>query len=686
MQSCEKVRVFHNRRRFYATLGSLPLISLLKWGAVLGAETPAAPTVMDAGAVYAARCASCHGADMSGEGAPALKGLNFKEKWLATGPEALKDYIQQRMPPGAPQPLDEKTALQVAQYIRTANGIGEGATADAVPAVPAAAAFSDPISAAANARLRAVASRLSSVTDAMLQAPPKEDWLIWRGDLGQSGYSQIAQINSSNAAKLRIVWAKTLGGGANGIAPLAHDGVIFLHGGGHITAIDAASGDTIWSLEDTTPSRGVSQPRGIALYGNALYASTVDNHTMAVDARTGKLLWKISLSGPGMLSAPPLAVNGRVFQGMAFCGSKAARCFMAALDAGTGAELWRSYTIPTTREPGAKSWRGVPEAGWSGAGIWSGYSYDAAADQLVFGTGNTYAVSSLLSADPRKPPAALYTNSTLKLDARTGKLVWYFQHVPGDVWDEDWAFENTIVRDPRKGNSRVVLSMGKLGILDALDFNTGRYLWSVDMGLQDIVTRIDPVTGVKSIDADKIPSIGKTARACPFAGGVRNWTATAYDPEKAMLFIPMTDTCMEIKVDSSTAYGSAWVVVPRPGSDHNYGRLAAIDLRTGKPAWTVRRRAPAASAVLATAGGILFEGSRDRWFRALDSATGKVLWQVRLSDTPNSFPITYMVNGKQYVAVVSGGGTFLDGLYNRLTPEIEPSIGRPTLWVFALAE
>ena len=681
--------MFKNKRsRAYPGIILRPLVSigLLLSGSVFAAEKPIASTAIDAAAIYSSRCAACHGTDMSGGGAPALKGLNFKEKWSAAGAEALADYIRQTMPPGAPQPLDANTSLQVARYIGTVNNMGGNAAAAASPALPAVPAFSDAISIAADARLKAAAGRLTAVTDTMLAAPPQEDWLIWRGDLGATGYSRLTQVERSNAGKLRLAWSKTLGGGVNGIAPLVHDGVIFLHGGGHITAIDAASGDTIWKVEDNTPPRGSTQPRGLALYGNAVYASTVDNHTMALDAKTGKVLWKTRLEGHGMSTAAPLAAKGRVFQGTSGCVGKSARCFMAAMDAATGAELWRFYTVPAANEPGAQSWSGVPESDWAGAGIWSGYSYDVANDQIVFGTGNTYAVRALLAGNPKHPPAALYTNSTLKLDAQTGKMVWYFQHVPGDVWDEDWAFERTIMKDPRKGNSPVLVSMGKLGILDALDLATGRYLWSVDMGLQDIVTHIDPVTGAKRVDPNKIPSADRAIQACPFAGGLRNWPATSYDPEHALLFIPMTDTCMEVKVDDSSVQGSAWVVIPRPGSDHNYGRLAAVDLRTGNHVWTVRRRAPAASAVLATAGGILFEGSRDRWFRALDSATGKTLWQVRLNDTPNSFPITYMVDGKQYVAVVSGGGTYLDGLYSRLTPEIEPSVGRQTLWVFALGE
>ena len=628
--------------------------------------------------VYGSRCASCHGASLEGGGGTPLKSETFKTKWGDAGEAALADYIARSMPPGAPEPLDAVTAQQLASYLLQQNN---AASSDAQQAAPPK--VQDAISQEAEARLKGVADKLTPVTDAMLQKLPKEDWLAWRGSSASLGYSSLQQITRSNVGKLRLVWSKTLGPGTNGIAPLAHDGVIFLSGGGNITAIDALSGDTIWKREDKTPPRGVSQPRGVALYGNALYAAAVDNRVMALDARSGALLWEQVIGDRSTTTAAPLVAHGRVFQGTAVCFAKGMRCALSALDAKTGKLLWRFHTIPDDKDAGSDSWGGAPASERGGGGIWAGPSYDYTADQVVFGTGNTYVVNTLLAKDPKKPAPALYTNTTLKLNAKTGKPAWYFQHFPGDVWDEDWAFERMIVKDPR-GNEPVVLSMGKLGILDALDLKTGKYKWSADFGIQDIITKIDPRTGAKTIDAGKIPSEGKLTNACPFAGGVRNWPATAYDPENSLLFIPILDACMEVQVDKSLIEQSVWKVKPRPGSDNKLGRIAAVDLRTGKPVWDISRRSPQASAVLATAGGLLFEGSRDRWFRALDSSTGKTLWQVRLSDTPNSFPITFAVDGKQYVAIITGGGTYYDGLVSHLTPEIEPSIGRAALWVFAL--
>lgn len=646
-------------------------------GAAL-AEPSNRPASIVVASVYGSKCASCHGASLEGGGAPTLKGATFQSKWVDAGEAALADYIARSMPPGGPEPLDSVTAQQLASYILQQNNAVSGETQQAAPPK-----VQDAIWQETEARLKAVADKLTPVTDAMLQKLPKEDWLAWRGSSASLGYSSLQQITRSNVGKLRLVWSKSLGPGTNGIAPLAHDGVIFLSGGGNITAIEGTSGDTIWKREDKTAPRGISQPRGVALYGNALYASTVDNRVMALDARSGALLWQQVIGDQSATTAAPLVAQGRVFQGTAVCFAKGMRCSMAALDAKTGKLLWRFYTIPGDGDPGADSWNEAPASERGGGGIWAGPSYDYTSNQVIFGTGNTYAVNTLLAKDPKKPAPALYTNTTLKLNAKTGKPAWYFQHFPGDVWDEDWAFERMIVKDPR-GNEPVVLSMGKLGILDALDLKTGQYKWSADFGIQDIITNIDPRTGAKTIDDTKIPGEGKVTNACPFAGGVRNWPSTAYDPENSLLFIPVLDACMEVQVDKSLIEQSVWKVKPRPGSDNKLGRIAAVDLRTGKAVWDISRRAPQASAVLATAGGLVFEGSRDRWFRALDSSTGKTLWQVRLSDTPNSFPITFTAGGKQYVAVVTGGGTYYDGLVSHLTPEIEPSVGRAALWVFAL--
>ena len=630
--------------------------------------------------VYGANCAGCHGANLEGQGAPALKGDAFRSKW-GGNIDALADFIAKSMPPGSARQLDPIVAKNLAQHILARNsddaaGLGADAPILFTPVDEPSRQFA--------AALKATADRLTPVTDAMLRAPAGDDWLVWRGNTNALGYSVLKQINRSNAGKLRLVWSKPLGTGTNGIAPLAHDGVLFVHGGRQIAAFDGRTGDTIWKRKDATPTRGISQPRGMALYADKLYAGTVNNHVLAIEARTGKLIWEQVVSDHGSLTAAPLVANGKLFQGGATCSVNGARCFMVALDANSGKAIWRFDTVPADGASGSESWAGAPASQRGGAGVWSAPSYDYANDRVIFGTGNTYAIRTILSKDPKHPAAALFTNTTLSLDTKTGRPAWYFQHFPGDVWDEDWAYERMIVQNPRSGGKPVVMTMGKLGILDAMDLKTGKYLWSYDYGIQNLVTATDPATGARTFDATKIPQDGKVTSACPYAGGVRNWPSTSYDPENALLFIAALDACMETRIDDSARGGSVWIATPREGSGNKYGRITAVDLRTGKKLWENARRAPEAAAVLVTAGGLVFEGTRDRLFRALDSSTGETLWQTRLGDTPNSFPITYTAGGTQFVAVVTGGGTYFDGFASQLTPEIEPSTSNPTIWVFAL--
>lgn len=660
------------------------LFGAIVFPCVAGAEAATPQTSPPAGKeLYASKCAPCHGSTLLGQGAPALRGLNFKEKW-GSSRDALIDFIHRNKPLGAPVKLDVPTSQQIADFVLAVNGIGDKAALEAASVIAASPAFSDAISQAHDQHLRSVAAALTPVTDAMLQSPPAGDWLNWRADANSTGYSRLTRVNKATVGRLRLAWSKALGPGTNGVHPLAHDGVIFIHSGGVITAIDGATGDTIWKTDESTSTeRG--QRRGLSLYGSSLYTSTRNNEVMALVARTGEVLWRAKPDHiDGKFASGPIVARGRVFQPAAMCAGGGLRCSMTALDAADGHTLWQFHTIPGKGETGAESWGNAPVDQWSGAGIWSQATYDFKADAVVFGTGNSYATSAMLSDNPRKPVPALFTNSTIKLDAKTGSPRWYFQHVAGDVWDEDWTFERILVKNPRGTTGWQVINIGKLGIIDALDNDTGNYLWSIDMGLQDIVLKIDAKTGLKTTDPDKIPLPGKDVASCPFGGGVRNWPATAYDPERSTLYVPFMDVCQEVRVDASTRQGSFFTVKPRPASDHKFGGLTAINLRTGERVWTDRYRAPQASAALATAGGVVFHGYRDRWFRASDSDTGKVLWQARLNDSPTSMPISFEAGGKQYIVVVTGGGTYLDDFLTSLTPGFDESSGRLTVWAFTV--
>lgn len=651
--------------------------------------------------VYQTRCAACHGATLQGgPGGPALIGDAFKAKWFGQGTQALHAYVHDKMPLGAPASLPAEDYADVVAFLTRENGVAaaKAAPAGTVPSPPAAANAAaspkpakaaprpfDPAVAAAEERKAATLGRMRAVTDDLLRRPPDGDWLHWRRTYAGEGFSNLTQVNRSNVADLRVAWSWQLAPGNNEITPLVHDGVMFVFSGGRVDALNAATGDLLWQYEG--PGQAVVL-RNLAVYDNLVFLAA-ETSVVALDMRTGKPVWKKELAATSAgvhTSGGPLVAKGKVFQGMSFCTSiNPVGCFLVALDAKTGNELWRFNTIARPGEPGGDTWNGTPMEKRSGASVWLPASYDPDLDLLYFGTGQTYQTANLMSGSTRA--AALFTDSTLAVRPDTGKLIWYYQHMDGDVWDLDWSFERILAPLNVGGAIRkTVTTGGKLGIFDTLDAQTGKYLFSNDVGYQSLVQSIDPVTGAKHVDPAKVPlQGGKLVDLCPGGLGGRNWPATAYNPTSGILYVPYNRTCMRVGYNLGQEGGGASLPDERDAHG-NVGGVQAIDLVHHKVLWDRVERSPHASAMLATAGGLIFDGTHDRWFRASDDRTGKVLWQVRLNSTPASYPITYSVDGVQYVAVTTGGGNFVDSIIGQLTPEIVVSAGQPTLWIFRLPD
>jgi alcohol dehydrogenase (cytochrome c) len=237
---------------------------------------------------------------------------------------------------------------------------------------------------------------------------------------------------------------------------------------------------------------------------------------------------------------------------------------------------------------------------------------------------------------------------------------------------------------------KVVLTGGKQAVYDLMEADTGKYVKSFDLGVQNIITSIDPKTGDKTMDPDLYPGDGKTKLVCPHAGGAKNWIPGSYNPDTKLLYVPLVESCMDMLPvgageRGSLSTGVRWALRPRPDSDGRYGRLQAVNVETGKTVWTERQRAPQSTGTLATAGGVVFAGALDRWFTAYDDATGATLWKTRLTDVPNSAPISYTIDGKQYVAVVVGHGGAQAATFPALVPEIPlPAVRSSSVWVFEL--
>jgi alcohol dehydrogenase (cytochrome c) len=588
--------------------------------------------------------------------------------------------------------------------------VAGAAVAQAPAPAPAPAGFpsirnEDAVYKAALVKRAAILNRMTPATDALLAKPPPGDWLHWRRAYDGVGFSPLAQINTKTVARLRGAWDWSLAVSPNEITPLVHDGVLFISSANRVQALDGATGDLLWQyVRPLPPALGQGAAaivKNLAIYEDRLFVTTPDKHMVALDARTGAVIWDHEIVGlePGSprVDSGPVVAKGKVMIGVSSCNTVKGGCYIVGLDAKTGNESWRFHTIARPGTPDGDTWNGAPVEERFGGAVWLTGVYDPELNLVYFGTGQTYDTNTLLVPRPGQTGVtnndALYTDSTVALDPETGKLVWRYQHMNRDVWDMDWVFERSLITLPVNGVDRkVAVTAGKIAVFDVIDRTNGQYLFSKDLGLQNLVSSIDPKTGHKTIDPNFDPKPGDGKLVCPHSGGARSWPSTTYNPATKVIFVPLIQTCMNftrrVRTAAETAAGGSdlgWVVRARPDSDGNIGRVDAINLVTKKVVWSIRHRPPESAALLATAGGVLFEGTRDRMFKALDQATGKTLWQTRLAAQPSSFPITYTAGGKQYVAVVAGGGGAHDITWPAITPEIDNPISGTTLQVFALA-
>ena len=349
-------------------------------------------------------------------------------------------------------------------------------------------------------------------------------------------------------------------------------------------------------------------------------------------------------------------------------------CVITAHDARTGKELWRTRTIPAPGEPGNESWGNIPFDQRLHVGTWMVPSYDPELNLIFVGTSVTSpAPKYLLGGNDNEH---LYHNSTLALNADTGKIVWYYQHLV-DHWDLDHPFERMIVTTAvapdrsavqwinpalRPGERRKVITgiPGKTGVMYTLDARTGEFLWARPTVFQNIIRTIEANGKVQINPETLFTAMGQERFVCPGTGGGRNWPSGAYDPTTNTMFFPLQNGCTNVtalldKPSPTSLYGIRMTRVPSPQPNVQRGMVQAFSAETGATRWTYQQTADTAS-LLATAGGLVFAGDQGGWFRALDSSNGKVLWQVNLGSPVTGYPIAYSIGGRQFVAVSGGGG------------------------------
>ncbi len=544
------------------------------------------------------------------------------------------------------------------------------------------------------------------VTDAMLQNPSPDDWLMWRRTLNGWGYSPLDQIDRENVGELQMVWTRALAAGAQEGTPLAYGGMLYMPNPNEVVqAIDAVTGDLKWEYRRDIPDDvaevmgGLTENnRNIAIYGSYIIDTSNDDYIYALDVNTGELAWEEQIFDyqvhPARHSSGPIIANGKAISGRS-CRPRAGpvSCVILAHDPGTGKELWRTRLIPRPGEPGDETWGGVPYEERMHVGSWMVPSFDPELNLVYVGTSVTSPAPKFMLGGHEN--RHLYHNSTLAIDGDTGEIRWYYQHL-NDHWDLDHPYERLLVDTAvtpdasevswinpglRPGETRKVITgiPGKTGVVYTLDRETGEFLWATPTVPQNVISSIDGATGAVTENSEVVfTGLGQEVVSCPSWAGGKNWPAGAYSPLTNTMYFPLKQTCARVlsTMDGGLAiYRLAARFELPPGVEH-LGTVRAISAETGKTNWLHEQRA-ATHSLVTTGGGLVFGGDGNGRFRAFDQETGEVLWEINLGSPVTGFPITYAVDGRQYLVASTGTRT------EALTPELRPSAGN-NLFVFAL--
>src|SRR5262245_21702636 len=515
-----------------------------------------------------------------------------------------------------------------------------------------------------------VLQKYTPVTAERLKNPEVGNWFHFRRTYDGWGYSPLKEINADNVGRLQLVWSMATGQVEGHQAPpIVNDGVMFVATpGNQLLAIEAKTGNILWRYKRALPEDVIHlhpTNRGVALYGDNVYFASADCMLVALDARTGKEVWTAKVEDykkAYYMSLAPLIVNGKVILG-ASAGELGVRGFVAAIDAATGEELWKTYTVPAPGDPGSETW---PEGGdhykRGGGSIWITGTYDPETNLTYCGTGN----AAPWFGDQR-PGDNLYTTSVVAFDATTGQIKGHFQYHPNDSWDWD-EVSPPIVVDYQRGGGTVkgLINVSRSGYIWHLERTAGKinFVAGQPYVRNNVFKSLDPKTGRPEIDEERKPGTGKSAEFCPSLWGGKDWPPVAYSPKTRFIYIPANENLCQALLGETPRYvvGVRYMGVAKTalkmvaGADH-IGELQAGNVDTGKRAWATNLPSFNWGPVLATGGDVLFAGgTNDRMFRAFDAKTGKILWEFPTGSGVAAVPVSFEVDGKQYITVQSGWG------------------------------
>ena len=556
----------------------------------------------------------------------------------------------------------------------------------------------------------AILQNYQPVTAERLQNPEDGNWLMIRRTYDGWGYSPLAQITPENVKQLHPVWVFATGEAkVHEAAPLVNNGVMFISTpNNQVIAINAKTGNLLWRYHRPRPE-GASVPhdtsRGVALFGDKVYYASGDAVLVALDVKTGKEVWATTVADNKSgyyISLAPLVANGKVMVG-ASGGEFGIRGFIAAFDLASGKELWRTFTVPAPGEPGSETWPAGGDQWKTGGGsIWVTGNYDPATNLAYWGVGN----GGPWMGDKR-PGDNLYTASTIALDVATGAIKGHFQYNPNESWDWDEVSPPILVDFLRNGRTyKGLIDVGRDGYMWFLNRGAAsgggdgdgriRFVEGKPFVKQNVFLSLDPETGHPKVDPARQPGTGKSAQYCPSLSGGKNWNPISFSPKTRMIYVPAnentctTSTGREVEYTPGKGYtGVQMSFQPAPGADH-FGEVQAWNIDTGQRVWTHNwEKSPNWGSMLVTAGNVLFTGgTNDRKIHAFDATNGKLLWEFPTSSGILAPPTSFLIDGKQYIAVHSGWGgdsRGMQGNLNRAFPGEYPEVPEGgTVWVFAL--